>query len=343
MTSNHRTKINHDWDDLSSADQVWASLGYETPSAGHKSHARNERTLLNLKAAVDMAAKDALSPSWLRTPEQITGGTFPGPWIGLHSRTEVEAFLIEYDVARASAVSYTEMKVQLKSLPRFSPTAYDTLTESIARTHNYTHLLRKHIATSSPSSPVATSDTPVATQSAAEPTKSVPEHPPADQRKTAADPPASVKSVAPSTSLPTLQLGAELDEDTQDYCYQYHRDQEAFEKALRYAPVAPDDKREYDGLFDWKPYTDHKGRSKTTPVTCDNYPRVFAILSRAPDWNMSQEMARKLRGAIFYREQAQKWYQRLPASDPRRDGDGGHQNFIKVLKDGEAVLKKNSV
>jgi hypothetical protein len=142
--------------------------------------------------------------------------------------------------------------------------------------------------------------------------------------------------------VPTLPLGAELDDDTQECCRKYHRDQEAFEKEHRDAPVSPEKKKEYDSLFDWKPYTDSKGRSKITPITCDNYPRIFAILDRNPGWVMGEVMAKKLRGAIFNREKAQEWYQRLPVTDPRRGEDGGHRNFIKVLKEGEAILRKKS-
>jgi hypothetical protein len=159
---------------------------------------------------------------------------------------------------------------------------------------------------------------------------------------TATEPAKHTPAVAPSPRLPTLPLGTELDEDTQDYCYQYHRDQEAFKEKLKQVPVSPDKKKEYDSLFDWKPYTDSKGRSKITPITCDNYPRVFAILDCNHGWVMGEVMAEKLRGAIFNREKAQEWYQRLPATDPRRGEDGGHRNFIKVLKEGEAILRKKS-
>lgn len=139
-------------------------------------------------------------------------------------------------------------------------------------------------------------------------------------------------------SASILPLDAELDEETRKYCTRYHRDQEAFEKELSSAPVSLDDKKAYDSLFDWEPYEDQRDRSKVTPISCDNYPRVFTILGRTEGWTMSTDMSSNLRSAIFNREQAQKWYQRLPANDPRRSGDKGHENIIKVLKEGEAIL-----
>jgi hypothetical protein len=313
MTGSNRTRINHDWDDLSTAEQVWAALEYEEPDL----YGRKERSFANLKAAIDIACKDALSLNWLRTLEQVEGGAFPGPWLKLHSRKQAEDFLIEYDAARASPISCNKMKVQVRalieSLRLLSPTAFDALLGQIARTHNYTHLLDNDVPTSSHSSSVA-----------------------------ATEPATSVRSVAPTPTVPTLPLGAELDDDTQECCRKYHRDQEAFEKELRDAPVSPEKKKEHDSLFDWKPYTDSKGRSKITPITCDNYPRIFAILDRNPGWVMGEVMAKKLRGAIFNREKAQEWYQRLPVTDPRRGEDGGHRKFIKVLKEGEAILRKKS-
>jgi hypothetical protein len=228
----------------------------------------------------------------------------------------------------------------IESLRLLSPTAFDALLGQIARTHNYTHLLDNDVPTSSHSSSVAAPEVPDAAQKRVEAPKVAATSPSVHPRTTATEPATSVRSVAPTPIVPTLPLGAELDDDTQECCRKYHRDQEAFEKEHRDAPVSPEKKKEYDSLFDWKPYTDSKGRSKITPITCDNYPRVFAILDRDPGWVMGEVMAEKLRGAIFNREKAQEWYQRLPATDPRRGEDGGHRNFIKVLKEGEVILGK---
>jgi hypothetical protein len=342
MTGNHRTQINHGWEDLSTADQIRTRLGYKTTWPG----STREHSFLNLKAAIDIACKDALSPNCLRTLEQVEGGAFPGTWLNLHSRKQAEDFLIEYDVARASPISCSKMKVQVRalieSLRLLSPTAFDALVRQIARTHNYTHLLDNDTPTSSRSSSVAAPEVTDAAQNRVEALKVAATSPPLHPRTTATEPATPVHSVAPTPVLPTLPLGAELDDDTQECCRKYHRDQEAFEKELRDAPVSPEKKKGYDSLFDWKPYTDSKGRSKITPITCDNYPRVFAILDCNHGWVMGEVMAEKLRGAIFNREKAQEWYQRLAATDPRRGEDGGHRNFIKVLKEGEAILRKKS-
>lgn len=134
----------------------------------------------------------------------------------------------------------------------------------------------------------------------------------------------------------------ELDDKTQNFCRQYHRDQEEFEELLSDAPVPGGYKEQFDGLFNWARYTDKKGRSKATPISCDNYPRVFSIVSFIPGWMMPPKMAERLRGAISNREGAQKWYRRLHPADSRRGEDDGHSNIIKVLKDGEALLLKKS-
>lgn len=100
------------------------------------------------------------------------------------------------------------------------------------------------------------------------------------------------------------------------------------------------EKEDFDSLFDWEPFTDKKGYSKVTPISCDDYPRVFVIMSRIPGWVMPDEMAYDLRGAISGREGAQRWYQRFHPDDERRSEDDGHQKIILILKDGRARLEK---
>jgi hypothetical protein len=236
------------------------------------------------------------------------------------------------------------MKVQVKalieSLRLLSPTACDALVGQIARIHNYTHLLESKTSACSGSSSAAVSDISDAAQNDVAVPKVAATGLAVHPHTTAAEPATPIPSAAPSPTLPPLPLGAELDGDIQECCSEYHREQEAVEKFLSSAPVSSKDKEEYDSLFDWKPYTDHNGRSKTTPITCDNYPRVFAIISRTTNLALPSGLLENLRGTISKRERVQQWYQRLPATDPRRGEDGGHQNFIKVLKEGEAVLQQ---
>lgn len=343
MTGDHRTNMNHDWDDLSTDHQIWTTLGYETPASGPKPFARNARTLLHLKAAVDIATKDALSSGWLRTLEQIDGGPFPGPWLKFHKRSEVEAFLVEYDVARASPISRNVLKDRVEaligSLSALNRKAYDKLIEELAHTHKYVQLLQLRFEASS-------SDSLAASTNGAKSIPDVALHPKAADNKVplshanqiSLKPVSALPPSAASPTLPPLAKGAELDEETHDHCRQYHRDQEVFEEQLRDAPVSPEDKKTYGSLFDWKPYTDQRGRSKVTPITCENYPRVFTILSRTKGWTMSPSMAKALRGAIYNREKVREWYRRLPVDDHRRSEDGGHENFLKVLREGEATL-----
>lgn len=348
MTGDHRTNIKHDWEDLSTDHQIWATFGYDTPGSGSKPLARNSRTLLQLKAAVDIATKDAFSTGWLRTLEHIEGGPFPGPWLKLHKRSDVEAFLVEYDVARASPISHSILKTRVKalveSLSALNRKAYDKLIEELAQTHNYTHLLQIRFEAPSDDSLAASTNG----------SKNIPDvailhkvaetdsKPLSQVSSTLVKPSGAVSSAVAIPTLPCLAKGAELDEKTQAYCRQYHRDQEALEKELRDAPVRPEDKKTYDSLFDWKPYADQRGWMKVTPITSGNYPQVFAILSRNKGWTMGPNMAKVLRGAIYNREKAREWYQRLPMNDPRRSEDDGHDNFLKVLKEGEAMLLSQS-
>lgn len=345
MTGDRRTNMNHDWEDLSTDHQIWATLGYETPASGCKPFARNSRTLLHLKAAVDIATKDALSSGWLRTLEQIEGGPFPGPWLKFHKRSEVEAFLVEYDVARATPISCDILRARVKalveSLSALNGKAYGKLIEELARTHNYVELLQlrfedpssESLADSKINGPKSIPDVAIHHKAVETDNKPIPQ-----ASSTSVKSPGAASSAAAVRILPPLAKGAELDEKTQTYCRQYHRDQEALEKELYGAPVSPEDKQTYDSLFNWKHYADQRGYIKVNPITCDNYPRVFAILSRTKGWTVGPNMAKVLRGAIYNREKAREWYQRLPMNDPRRSEDDGHDNFLEVLKEGEAML-----
>lgn len=139
--------MSHDWDDVPSSDQILSGLGYEygAGALGGRTAESKERTLLHLKAAVDMVVNDTLGPAWLRTQEQIDGGAFPGPWLKPRSDEEVLAFLLEYDAARANPTAAATFSANVNSLisllPTLSKSVNGTLLEQLARTHNYEYLL----------------------------------------------------------------------------------------------------------------------------------------------------------------------------------------------------------
>lgn len=143
MTGSHQTLINHNWDDLSTAEQVRTVLGYEAPSSDSSSVTK-ESVLLNLKAAVEIATSDALAPGWLRTLDQIDGGTFPGPWV---NKSEVAEYLLKYDAVTKDFCGPKELQVRLQALTGLSSalshSAMAGLTEHLARIHNFTYLLKK--------------------------------------------------------------------------------------------------------------------------------------------------------------------------------------------------------
>jgi hypothetical protein len=87
------------------------------------------------------------------------------------------------------------------------------------------------------------------------------------------------------------------------------------------------DKTEFEALFDWKAFTDRQGRAKFNRIPKQNYQRVFKIVKSTPGWEPSATLAKALRGTISGREEAQKFYHRLPASDSRRRADDVHQGI----------------
>jgi hypothetical protein len=84
--------------------------------------------------------------------------------------------------------------------------------------------------------------------------------------------------------------------------------------------------------------TDRQGRAKFNRIPKQNYPRAFKIVKSTPGWKPSATLATALRGPISGRDEAQKYYHALPASDSRRNPDDVHQGIIDVFKAGEAML-----
>ena len=101
MTGSYRTLLNHDWDNLSFYSQTLPTLS----NIGTLLGIRTGKTQLTLQAAVLLATRDAISQRWLRTREQVDGGTYPSPLMQLRSRGDVEDFLVEYDLTRASPIA----------------------------------------------------------------------------------------------------------------------------------------------------------------------------------------------------------------------------------------------
>jgi hypothetical protein len=379
MTGTDRTTLNHHLRDLSLRSQILSSLGYDADVV-HPSTTRLG-CLVTLQAAVAMAKRDAGSSRWLRTREQVDGGAYPGPGLGLDDRADVECFLIEYDVSRSIYYSETENDTQTEVLKHalcsLSESVYDAMILQLARVHDFTYLLDKFPNEADLPAPTTTADsttsepahiiltqTPADTHSAQSsndstktsaqsvaPSKSAEttsastsiESRPSDCSIDATEsniptPAAKVAPDVPTEDIASAPLEASSNRALQDVVSQYHQYQRALEMQL-YAcrtsmPVGRD---LFKSFFNWD-VVDGLKRKKATPITCKNYPRVFEIIRRTPGYKIDLEMVETLKSNISKREEAQKFYQRMPIDDPRRGEDDGHQNMIDVLKAGEAML-----
>jgi hypothetical protein len=312
MTGGNRTIVARDSERLADLPQTWSALGYQQIEPGPDSYECEERVFLTIRAAVDLAVKDATSSQWLRTREQVDGGPFPGPWMHFQSRKEVEAFLIEYDVARAKPLAQAELRTQTAALKEnlrsLSQSAYDSMIAQLALIHNYTSILGKHPAPAVPKPPFPAT----------------------------VSPPENAKDTR--LSNPQSRTNAERRKDLIALCNAYHASQEEFETELFTTPVPDAEKAEFQALFDWKAFTDRQGRAKFNRIPKQNYPRVFKIVKSTPGWKPSATLATALRGTVSGREEAQKYYHALPASDSRRNPDDVHQGTIDDFKAGEAML-----
>jgi hypothetical protein len=256
MTGNNRTVIARASERLADLPKIWSALEYEQIESGLDTSESKQCTLLALRAAVDMAVRDATSRQWLRTREQVDGGPFPGPWMHFQNHGEVEAFLIEYDVARAKPLALSELLVQTaalkQSLRSLSKSTYDGTIAQLARIHNYTSLLDKFPAPAPPESRF-----------------------PASMEEDAKD----MRTANPSRTA-TEQRRKEI----VALCDVYHAHQEEFETELYSIPVAAAaDKAEFQTLFDSKSFIDRQsGRAIFNRIPRQNYSRVFKIVKNTP-------------------------------------------------------------
>jgi hypothetical protein len=158
-----------------------------------------------------MARIHAVDSRWLRTREQIDGCAYPGPLMQVRSRHDVEALLVEYDVARTNSIDEAELLIRTTALREnirlISPSTYDGLIIQLARMHNYTYLLDKFPNLADPEI-VTTGTGPTASESTIAnstqaPTDTRSTQPSIGTTKTSAEPTASSKSagiISASTS-----------------------------------------------------------------------------------------------------------------------------------------------
>lgn len=362
MTGSYRTLLNHDWDNLSFYSQILPTLS----NIGTLLGIRTGKTQLTLQTAVLLATRDAISQRWLRTREQVDGGTYPSPLMQLRSRGDVEDFLVEYDLTRASPIAEIQPNTKTSSLKDafrlISRSAYEAMIDRLARIHNYTHLLDKYPATVVPESVATTAKSGTSKPSVVDTAKisaGIPSTPPPTEATGSSTKPLELITPAESTVTLTFQESRPVERpinatespaakvapdvptegtSLQDVVSQYHQDQRSLEKQLYACRTSiPVGSHVFESFFHWD-VSDGLGRKKAAPIACRNYPRVFGIVRRIPGYTIDPEMVETLESNITKREEAQKFYQRMPIDDPRRVEDDGHQNMIDVLKAGRAIL-----
>jgi hypothetical protein len=304
MTGTKRTVLKHDWETLPLASQVIEGLRYIVDGYG-----ANDRSVLqNLRAIGFMARRDSASPRWLRTREQVDGGVYPSPLSQLRSRSEVEDFLIVYDIIGVSRMNGLQHSVAaIKENMRLrGASAYDILILQLARIHNCTFLLDQYPKPAVPQTPTAT----------------------AVSTTTAQTPVTVTTSDAPAEDIPSSPSQATPNKTVQDVVSRYRLDQKLLEKQLyacRRSIPAPADR--FESLFNHDIY-----RKQCWCTSLKNYPRVFEMIGRIPVSENDLQIAQTLGRVISGREEAEKFYQSFGASY------SVHRNMIDVPKAGEAML-----
>ena len=207
-----------------------------------------------------------------------------------------------------------------------SASASDVLILQLARVHNCTFLLDQF-----PKPPAQQTSTPTAGDTIGESDSTYSTQASAGtrfDRSTAQTPITITISDVPTAAIPASPSKAVPNRTVQDVVSQYHLDQKLLEKQLyacRHSMLVPADR--FESLFNHDIY-----RKQCWCISLKNYPRVFEMIGRISVSETDTQIAETLRSVISGREEAQKFYQSLDASDE------GHQNMIDVLKAGEAVL-----
>jgi hypothetical protein len=105
-----------------------------------------------------MARRDSVSSRWLRIRKQVDGGVYPSPLSQLRSRSEVEVFLIVYDILGPGHTDGLQPRVAAlkENLRLISVSAYGVLILQLARIHNCTFLLDQYPKPTDPQTPTTT-------------------------------------------------------------------------------------------------------------------------------------------------------------------------------------------
>jgi hypothetical protein len=368
MTGTNRTVLQHDWENLALAKQVIKGLRYTVDAYG-----ANERSVLqNLRAIGFMARRDSVNYRWLRTREQVDGGVYPGPLSRLRSRSEVEDFLIVYDIIRSGRTDGLQPRLTAlkENMRLISASAYDALILQLARIHNCTFLLDQF------SKPAATqTSTPTAVSTTSDFTSTKSTQAPANTQsigtQTAIDLTASYDTfpapTTPTQVTSTLALSRKCPREDSPKTPESTAQAPVIAptayapaESIRFSPskTSPNNRAQdlvtqYHSeqkllerqLYACRHYMpkpadrfvglfNHETHGKNPwRISLKNYPRVFEMVSRFPGYEDDmQQMAQTLRSVILGREEAEKLYRSFDASD------SGHENTIRVLKAGEVML-----
>lgn len=323
-TGGQKTQLAHDWEDLSTAREVCVATGqcpseerrYPFPSA-----------LDMLRAAFQLAVEDSLSPGWLRTPEQVDGGDFPGPWRTLHTPRDVMEFLIEYDASMQKSVSKSDLETKVKdminALAIMSESVSNALLRESAILNNYTDLFNKWF-TMPESKPLAVPRNQTIHCRYAERETTTPSSPESTLTLQA-------RAKRKKFKRKKLPLHATLPSEVSNSVKIYKINQDVFINLLSRTEPAAKDKDLFLQQFTF---------GMESVIDCKDIYFACKIARRSPKfvYRSHPQMARALGTAIASRQKAHNWYCRLPHEDPRCESNSGHLQFLEQLRKAQAVL-----
>lgn len=329
-TRGQRTEIPQS-DRLSTVDEILRARGCFSSNDSDRNQRNQARDVL--KAAVKMASDDATLPGWVRTREQIDGGSYlPNT---LSDDTYFD-FLIEYDLAMSEPLSKAQLESAVKHETmrwrRLQPHMKIAFAMNIAQRHNFVDQALAYLNDDGfvEEQTVQTIELIkiAAKEIGREPgTSSAPETPAASTLGTAGIP------ATASSTRNTLRKGQPLPQELARVYGTYAKagrdittclvtfmeskidswtESERSQIKCLYKAAQPSGDIEYC----WK--------------SCSAFEK-FACKARESGWKMDDEVADSFITAIKGRRQLRDWYDRLPSDDSRFESNGNHEFWLQTL------------
>ena len=286
-------------------------------------------------AAVKMASIDATSANWVRTLEQIDGGSFRRPR-AVRSQDDAENLLLELEVARARPSSrrilWTKLHYELNRFEDLPEKMSDAFLVNIAQRHGFTNVFARFPRFTRIQK--STAQTIKLVQLASEEAR-VYEFDKDTYRAPPVFKPAAVGNSDAKLPKDDTNFSPGLESTVRDYS-KAGRDISTRlvdfleEKMIDLDQPGPVRDHTY-GLYSTQEHTENGVTTKYPKMRSNSAFLIVARKARQSGWTMDDEVAGWFIIAVEGRRKLRDWYDRLSRDDPRFESNKSHEAWLQTI------------